>query len=630
VTRIIPKYWQIFALKMSILMLIFTFCRILFHLHNSEYFPSVGLSDYLAGAWFDLISCCLLFFPLAILELFPNKDRNRRWIRLSINFFTWSPVVLGTLINLIDVEYYHHTSSRSNAGLIKMLGYGNDLGQQLPAFFVDYWFILVYLFLMLFIFWLALKKLTLHKSENETVGLKKQAITYVITLFLIVFIARGGFVSKPIRATEAAKYTSAENVQFILNSAFKVINSWDSKPITEKDYFSQSELTEIFSPNRQYSSENRLKDQNIVIIILESFAIEYIDRFNLDHENYTPFFDQLADSSLMFTNCFANGKKSLDAVPSIIASIPKLMETEYSISPYNSNSLEALPNILSKNGYSTGFYHGATNGSMNFDSFTAFAGFEHYYGRSEYDNNSDYDGTWGIYDEEFMSWSVDEFSKMKKPFFSALFTISSHPPFAIPEKYKTVFNDGPSERHNAISYTDFALKKFFEKAKQQEWYDSTLFILVADHTPGSSRRIYLHERGQLNIPMLFFHPSDSFFRGSNDAIVSQVDIMPTVLDLIGYQKPFYSFGTSVFNKHEQFSVSELGGKFILFGEINQVKYTLVFQNDEALALYRMDDLYQDREILADFPEVTATLTKKMKALIQTYNYDLINNQTTAN
>jgi arylsulfatase A-like enzyme len=130
--------------------------------------------------------------------------------------------------------------------------------------------------------------------------------------------------------------------------------------------------------------------------------------------------------------------------------------------------------------------------------------------------------------------------------------------------------------------------------------------------------------------MLFFHPSDSFFRGSNDAIVSQVDIMPTVLDLIGYQKPFYSFGTSVFNKHEQFSVSELGGKFILFGEINQVKYTLVFQNDEALALYRMDDLYQDREILADFPEVTATLTKKMKALIQTYNHDLINNQTTAN
>ena len=609
---------------MSILMLIFTFCRILFHIHNTEQFPSIGYLDYLAGAWFDLISCCLLFLPLALIQLFPNKNRSRKWIKFSIQLFTWIPVTLGVFINLIDVEYFHHTSSRSNAGLIKMLSFGNDLTQQLPSFFSDYWFILVYLFLFLFIFWMGLKKLS-SKVVNESVAVKKQWIVYVVSLFLILFIARGGFVSKPIRATEAAKYTTAENVQFILNSAFKVINTWDSQIVTEKNYFEKEQLTEIFNPIKQYEGENRLKNQNVVILILESFAIEYIDRFNVDNEKFTPFFDQLADSSLMFTNCFANGKKSLDAVPSIIASIPKLMETEYLISPYNANRIHALPEIMEKKGYSTGFFHGATNGSMNFDSFTEYAGFDNYYGRSEYNNEADYDGTWGIYDEEFMSWSVDQFSKMKKPFFSTLFTISSHPPFAIPEKYKTIFDKGPSERHNAITYTDFALEQFFKKASEQDWYDSTLFILIADHTPGSSRRIYLHERGQMNIPLLFFHPTDTFFRGTNDAIVSQVDIMPTLVDLIGYQAPIYGFGNSIFYNNEQFSAAEMGGKYVIFGEVNKVKYTLSFQNDMALELYRMDDLYQDNEILNDFPEVSLILTQRIKAMIQTYNHDLIHN-----
>ncbi|MEO9531445.1 MAG: LTA synthase family protein [Crocinitomicaceae bacterium] len=615
---------------MSILMLIFTFCRVLFHIHNAEHFPEIGILDYLAGAWFDLISCCLLFLPLAVVQLFPNKNRDRKWIKLSISILTWLPITLGTFINLIDVEYFHHTSSRSNAGLIKMLGFGNDLGQQLPSFFSDYWFVLVYLIGFLFLYWIAIKKIRNKAQENETVSLKRQSLVYITSLFIVLFIARGGFVSKPIRVTEAAKFTAAENVQFILNSAFKVINSWDSQTIAEKNYFPESELKNYFNPIQQYHSENKLKNQNIVIIILESFAIEYIDRFNVDHEKYTPFFDKLADSSLMFTNCFANGKKSLDAVPSIIASIPKLMESEYSISPYNSNQLDALPEILSKEGYSTAFFHGATNGSMNFDSFTTFAGFENYFGRNEYNNDKDYDGTWGIYDEDFMNWSVDEFSKLKKPFFSTLFTISSHPPFAIPEKHKNTFNEGPTERHNAISYTDYALEQFFKKAKQQEWYDSTLFILVADHTPGSSRRIYLHERGQLNIPMLFYHPTDTFFRGTNNDIVSQVDIMPTILDLLGYQEKFYAFGSSIFNQHQEFTAAELGGKFVIIGEVNQIKYTLSFQNEEALELYRTDDLYQDNNILEEFPEVSAILTQKLKAMLQTYNHDLIFNQTTAN
>lgn len=611
-------------------MLIFFLCRLLFFTVNSQHFQSVGLSDFLAGLWFDLISTCLLFYPLVVIELFPNKNREAKLFIVFRKVFTILPFALGIFINLVDVEYFHHSASRSNYGLLTMLGFGNDLAQQLPSFFKDYWYILLFYSLFLFLsFWL-IRRVYNSIDDSHEHSIKKQALIYLGFIALFIFIGRGGFVSKPIRTTEAAKFTKTENVQLVLNSAFTMLNTWGSPGLIEKNYFSEAELSKIYSPIHQFDTQGGLGEENVVVIILESFSPEYIGAKNHDGLSTTPFFDQLIQKSLYFPNAFANGKKSMDAVPSIIASIPKLMTDEYLLSGYMINDLTSLPNILNEEGYHTSFFHGATNGSMNFDSFCDLAEFDDYFGRNEYNNEADYDGTWGIYDEPFLQWTNEQLSSFKTPFFSTIFTISSHPPYAIPEQYESRFNKGDTPMHNAISYTDFALQQFFESAKKDTYYENTLFVVVADHTPGSSEAQFSNDIGQMNIPLLFYHPQNEQLNGTNTKVVGQIDILPSILDYLGYNKAFYSFGESVFKEGEGFTAAEIGGVFRCFGSHQQASYLLTYQNEEAFALFHLNDRLQENNLLDSKKDVVQELKKQLEARIQTFNHALIYNEMTLN
>ena len=610
---------------MGILMLIFTLCRVLFLIFNAQHFPNYSFLDFFAGMWFDLITTVLLFYPLLLLELFPKYNRKQKWFSWATRVLTFIPYFLGILINLIDVEYFHHTASRSGSGLITMLGFGNDLGQQLPSFLSDYWYLFLFLILFVTAGMMLLKKVYAKADDSADHKWPKQSLIYVIMIGLFIIIGRGGFSYKPISTADAAKYTSPENMQLVLNSAFKVMNSFGADQVEEKTYFSEEELTTIFNPIHQYQSAGRIEGQNVVVIILESFSPEFIDVLNGSDDNYTPFFDKLASKSMLFTNCFANGKKSMDAVPSIAASIPKLMEREYVTSYYNGNQITSLPKLLKSKGYQSGFFHGATNGSMNFDSFSELAEYDQYFGRTEYNNENDFDGTWGIFDEEFMSWSIDRFSEMKSPFFTTLFTISSHAPYTIPEKHKDKFKGGPTQMHDAVGYADYALEQFFEKAKKEPWYNNTLFVVTADHTPASNESLYINDYGLVNIPLLMYHPTDTFFQGENDRIIGQIDLMPTLLDLCGYNDKFFSFGRSAFGEEEEMTAYEVGGKQVLFATYEGEKYSISMQDETLIAVYQIDDHLQVTNLLDKEPEVTKALEKKLKAFVQTYNNRLLNN-----
>jgi len=150
-------------------------------------------------------------------------------------------------------------------------------------------------------------------------------------------------------------------------------------------------------------------------------------------------------------------------------------------SSYSINKVKALPVILEENGYNTSFFHGAFNGSQNFDKYCKQAGFNKYYGKNEYVGPEAFDGKWGVFDEEFLQFFAKEISTFKEPFFTTLFTISSHAPYVIPEKYKNKFPKGKNELHETIAYTDYALKQFFNTAKKQPWYNNTIFIITADN-----------------------------------------------------------------------------------------------------------------------------------------------------
>lgn len=597
---------------------LFSIARLLFYIYNYHLFESVTFLDVLVSIWFDIITGTILFLPLVLIELFPNPNRNSTLFKFVLKTIYLIIIGLSLIMNLADIEYFKHASSRSTFSTLKMLTYGNDLNNQLPSFIKDYW--LLFLSLIIFLLLASFLYNKLAKSTIEKISLLKQFLYMALISAIFISIGRG-WTLRPIAPINIIKYTSDQNVPLVLNSAFTIIKSLGKNDLEEKKYYDSLEIKKWFDPINKFNSTSENKP-NIVLIMIESFSIEYISGINNDSVSYTPFLDSLINEGLVFTNCYANGKKSIDAVPSVVSSIPKLLPQEFITSQYATNTIESLPKQLKTLDYYSMFFHGASNGSMNFDQFTSKTRYDAYMGRNEYNNDKDFDGTWGIFDHLFMDWSIDQMNAVSKPFFSTIFTLSSHPPYTIPDNLKEQFTGGPTKMHNSVKYTDYSLKLFFEKAKLQDWYNNTIFIITADHTPASSSPMYFRERGNMHIPLLFFQNNNKDLTGRSEKIVSQNDIMPTILDLVGYEEPFFSFGKSVFSDGYGFSVSQVGNKYLIFG----MKHFLVYQDGKAIKLYQINDLKQQRNLIKKKPEIKKYLTNKLLAYIQTYNHALITNK----
>jgi uncharacterized sulfatase len=244
----------------------------------------------------------------------------------------------------------------------------------------------------------------------------------------------------------------------------------------------------------------------------------------------------------------------MEALSSILAGIPSLMEEPYISSSYSGNEIHGLAEILRSRGYATHFFHGAKDGSMFIDSMARLVGFEHYHGMAEYpDKVRDFDGDWGIADEPFLQYSANQISSMREPFAVGIFTLSAHNPYTIPKQHQGRFSRGTIPIHEVLAYSDYALQRFFESASKQPWYHNTLFVLTADHTASSRDKRFRTETGLYRVPLVFFHPGGKLPVSQSHRITQHTDIPPSVLDFLGIepsQLPFrpLPFGHSVFDE----------------------------------------------------------------------------------
>ncbi|MCK4701011.1 MAG: LTA synthase family protein, partial [Bacteroidales bacterium] len=343
------------------------------------------------------------------------------------------------------------------------------------------------------------------------------------------------------------------------------------------------------------------------------------------NEGYTPFLDSLIHHALVFPNAFSNGKRSIEAMPSIMASLPTLMTSSYISSGYATNSINSLASLLKDKGYHTSFFHGGSNGTMGFDNFAHSAGIDEYYGMNEYGKNEDFDGNWGIFDEEFLQFYATKLNSFEEPFFSSVFTLSSHHPYTIPGKYKEKFRKGPLKILEAIGYSDFSLKRFFETASEMPWFENTLFVITADHTAQAIKPEYITNLGQFRVPIIFFHPADSSLRGKKNLITQQLDIMPSVLDYLDYNEPFISFGNSILRPREDhFALTFQNGiyQYIANG------YILIYnQNEGPISLYHFEtDPLLENNLLRTSQSTRIEMVKKLQSIIQVYNHRMIRNE----
>jgi phosphoglycerol transferase MdoB-like AlkP superfamily enzyme len=601
----------------------------LFYIFNITSFENTRIIDFVSGIWFDAIAICLAFLILAIIYLFPLPIRGYRIFQV-VNKTIFMVIVLAMIaLNLLDFEYFAYTSKRSTIDLFSVLAAGSDFKQNVTVFITDFWHLLLMLITSAVIIWKWYSKIG---ESNETFKNKPKnfyvtnTVSYILVLTLFVIVGRGGFQLRPVGILEASNFTSSQNTALVLNTPFTMIKSFDNKVLEEQDFFSTIEATEkYFNPIQKSQPLHLLPDStNVVIIILESFGSEFVGFTNNGGVSYTPFLDSLMRQSLTFSHSFANGKKSIEAVPSILASIPSLMNDPFITSSYGSNKIVGLPELLKKFGYESAFYHGATNGSMNFDIFTKSIGFDHYIGRTEYGNESHTDESWGVLDEYFEPWSAQQMSQLKPPFFATLFTISSHHPYFIPENWKSKVKKGPQEIAASINYGDHSLRLFFETAKKQKWFKNTVFILCADHSPASSTPFYNLRTNIYQIPMAIYAPSGKIKAEKKQGIFKQLDIYPSILDLLNIKTNFYSYGNSVFQKSKNQSFSYLEGVYYYFKN----GHMLTFSNKKARNLYSFENWSTSLvDSISYLKPQVKEYEKTLKAIIQRYNHDLIRNQT---
>ena len=613
--------------RIGIAFLSFTLARLLFLTFNYSKFEDAGFYELIVGLRFDALSIAWLFLPFIALSALPFPFRNSIIYQkiLKICFHLSNSVCI--IFNLIDVEFFKVINNRSTASLFDMATNEANFSSMALDYSIDFW----YLWLIAGFFIFISEKLYQYSApEKETVTKPipyyfTQFLQFVLVIGCLVLGLRGGGQPIPISIVNAGDMVEIKMVPLVLNTPFTILKTLETPGISEVSYMKEEEAEELITLIHQPNLNNKKWEKpNVVLIILESFSKEYIGYYNKG-EGFTPFLDSLLGQSFTFENSFANGMQSVDGIPSITASIPLFMTSSLIKSPYSANKFNSLANTLGDFGYRTAFYHGGNDGTMGFDKYTKVAGFQECNEMTSFPNyESAFDGTWGIPDEPFLQFFADDLTKKESPFFATVFTLSSHHPYQIPEQYKGKFKTGKHPILEAVNYTDYALKQFFKHAKKQAWYANTLFVITADHTSYRINKEYDNKVGALKIPIAFYKPDDTTFVGEQSDIFQQIDIMPTILDWVGYDKPYFSFGSPFSDKLNRRAVF---GKDLF--QIIKGDYILLFNGKETKGLYNYkNDPQLKIDISSTEPVMRSKIEKEIKAFRQLYNKRIIYNQMT--
>ncbi len=647
-----------FAVNVILVYVVYALCRLVFLAENWSMFSGdITWSSFcgiLKGGWFFDTSAILYTNALyALMMLLPLHFKEARGYQVAAKWVFVVCNAVGVIANLADSVYFKYTTRRTTVTVFSEFKNESNLGSIfLKEIFSHWYLVLAGIALIAMLYWLyRMPKGKIPDEVMRPYRIKFMAKYYAVHIVCIaVFVPlciagmRGGFTKavRPITISNANQYVKHPNeAAIVLNTPFSIIRTVGKHTFKDPKYFSQAELDRLYSPlhnaNEGGSTSKACvaKPKNVVVLIVESFGREYIGSLNKEldggrYKGYTPCVDKLVGQSLTFDNTFCNGRKSIDGMPSILSSIPMFVEPFF-VTPASMNDVSGLAGELSKAGYQTAFFHGAENGSMGFQAFANSTSFQRYYGRTEYNKDKrfhgddDFDGTWAIWDEPFLQYFALQMSGMKQPFMTAVFTASSHHPFVVPEKYKNVYkDDGPNTLHKCIRYTDMAIGKFFETASKQPWFKNTVFVLTSDHTNGLDHPEFGTDLGVFSSPIIIYSPSGDIPAQRRHCIAQQIDIMPSVLGFLGYNKPYVAFGQDLFHTADRdtWAVNYLNGIY------QYVKGDYLLQSDgsnaKALYDYKADRLLK-HNFLSAKRNVADTMQRDLKAVIQSYMQRMENN-----
>lgn len=628
--RIFRTYPLLTLWRVVLLYVVLMLCRLAFVLYNTEVLGAIEWSEVpmlLKGALrFDTVSIIYANCLWLVLSLLPFRFRERR---LYSDMLYWLYVVVNAVvvvaINMSDAVYFRYTQKRFTAEEIFFADNSNSVWLVIKFLFEN-WYLVIYGVLLIVL---------LAKAYGRNVrpqpllrGVAYYGFSTLLlgaTITLAVGGVRGGFsrMVRPIAVPVAMQYAAdGKKANVVLSNPFCIIRTKSGGGIEVPHYFEPKELNRIYSPCHQVADSTAvsLAGRNVVIFVMESLSAEHSAYLcpeiyaNEEQKGYTPFLDALMRDGYTFSRMYANGKRSIQALPSIWSSIPSLKKP-FMLMAESLGESRPMPRILADKGYSTSFFCGSERGSMGFGAYANAAGFARNYSLEDYVQccgRGDFDGYWGIWDDCFLSFMGKEIDGMQEPFLASVFTISSHHPFVVPDEWKECLPEGKTKVHRCVAYADAAIKRFFYENRHKEWFERTVFVFVADHV--SSER-FAPRSNVLPYDMHivgFIYTPDGALKGQYEGVTSQIDIMPTMMGLMGVDEPYFAYGRDVFGEQPApcIVIYDNGYKGITDTHI------FSFEGDMVTEIYELGDLSRSRNLLGEVDK--ERVEQYIKAFIQQY------------
>lgn len=532
------------------------------------------LSAFFVGFRLDAVVASYLTIPiglLLILKMFWRKEGLLKKVLYAYLIFVSFCI---SLVNLVDIFTFMEMNSHLNYLTVRSYVTQKDsmafIFEEYPVF----WAILILLFFSWLVFRVYRKGYSSMRDRHSSPG--KKIAGAILTVILLGTAIRGGWQERPIDWGHAMFSQDFLSNQIALNGLFlfgrsavqfssenkipDMVNFYDEAKAfgVTRDLIKTSDADFVDDHSlirRNHAAEP--KDYNVVLVLLESHTGLFCGYMNEGTPSITPNLDRLAKEGVAFTNCYANGKRSAHGIGSTLMSWPTLPGLPLISRVESVGNVPCLGTSLRDLGYETLFMYGGDPQFDNMKGFVKANGFDRVIERKDF--SPDDEGTkWGVYDHYVFRRMLKELDEVQKPAFLTVFTTTNHQPWKFPASYETQV--GPVSDtlyhkglvHRTMSYVDHVIGEFMEQASQRDWYEQTIFVFIADHgLPIIKDR--LENIRNANIPFVIFAPGLSLEPEIIDRPVSQVDVAPTILGLINYQKPYYFFGQNVLSSDSTFA-----------------------------------------------------------------------------
>jgi phosphoglycerol transferase MdoB-like AlkP superfamily enzyme len=383
---------------------------------------------------------------------------------------------------------------------------------------------------------------------------------------------------------------------------------------SNKTEYSKSE----FPLMRNYKNQ-KIKKHNVVIIMIESLSAEYVDALSHNNLGITPTLDKMAQEGLLFTNFYANGQRSQEGITSVFTGLVQPVGFENFGEGLELYNLSFLGKMAQQNGYATLSMQSSDRGSFRVDKLSSIAGFKEYYGAEDMPRTSNEIGTpnYGVWDGDMLRLLSQKLHTIQEPFISFAFTASTHAPYYSPGKKWEKYPHSMNSEYgffNTMFYVDAQIAEFMEKAKQEPWFENTIFIFTADHANHAEVEATTQiksakkELNEFHIPLIIYAPK-IFQPQTVGKVGSHADVLASLTHILGWNNAFASIGNSLFDESvtQRFAFVKRGNEIALTDGEGSVHYNFEnFMDSESNNSVKL------QELLLGIDTAQANLLKQTK------------------